>query len=617
MRPFRALLGAALAALLALAPAPAAAWDARATHLGMLDRALVESAVHLRWMAASELQRGLFTPLRVDPRRLSPAERRMLTSALDHGGIKALGGPGACPGLGAPPETQRYCVEGDLWELPAVQWLQVGVLAELVPSARAVHHFVDRHDPLRPDFHDPQQSPALLRLRQTRHNGASLASSAAQTGFSGHGPSVISWLRDETDPLAPPRTWQHLELASTLPDPDARAHHFALALVGFGALLHVAQDLAVPAHARGDVTGFFSPLSTLPADRGLPFAELARLSFGRHALPGRRPDADIARTRGAPLAPTLAEHLFGGAPASDVPGALVLTEQTGYEGLAVFTARRFFSEASVPAPRFLDDDLTPEAAAAALLEGSGLDPVETAGAHLHPWPAARGYLRSGTGRPLAAFDTDDDGRIRPYIDEAVYREQFVHLVPRAVEVTRSLLDWIWPAWPELTYDAAAGTLDFVVPPGLRDAVVLVLHQNAAGARAITRKVSLHPGQRNRVTGLPTGLGEGERTVVVLRATRPGGEPLLLEQILGSESKVYPVVPVPPVLDEPVREASPEADEDMTEETGSEGQEALPAGAPTSGPARPGSPPEDMPTGSPAATGGATAAAQAGPRAAAR
>lgn len=552
----RAALLAALLALPAAAPRTAAAWDARETHLGMLDRALVESALHLRWMAASELQRGLFTPLRVDPARLTPAERRMLSAALQRGGLEALGGPGACPGLGAPLETRRYCVDGDVWELTAVQWLQLGVLAELVPSARAVHHFVDRQDPLRPDFRDPQAHPALVRLRQVRHNGAATASLAARTGFSGQGPSVVSWLGDGEDPLAPPRMWVHLELASTLPDPLARGHHLALALVGLGALLHVAQDLAVPAHARGDVTGFFSPLSPNPGDRGLPFSELARLAFGRTALPGKREAAAIAETRGVSLAPSLAEHLFGGAAPSAAPGALVLPPGTGYEGLAIFTARRFLSEASVPAPRHLDDTLTAEDAAAALLQGSHLDPAETQGARLSPWPAPRGYLHSGAGRPLAAFDTDDDGRIRPYIDEAVYREQFVHLAPRAVEVTRSLLDWVWPAWPELTYDFAAGTLDFEVPAGLQG-VILVLRQDASGTRTIARKVTLRPGERNRVPGLPTQLGDGERTVVVLRGQRPTGEPLMLEHVLGSETKTYPLVPAPYVAPAPELEPEPE------------------------------------------------------------
>ena len=48
-----------LAGALALGPARADAWDARATHLGMLDRALVGSALHLRWMAASDRSFGV------------------------------------------------------------------------------------------------------------------------------------------------------------------------------------------------------------------------------------------------------------------------------------------------------------------------------------------------------------------------------------------------------------------------------------------------------------------------------------------------------------------------------------------------------------------------------
>jgi hypothetical protein len=602
------LVAPVLAAALALSAAPARAWDPRETHLGMVDRAVVESAVHLRWMAASELQRGLFTPLRVDPRRLTPDERRMLSAALRRGGIEALGGPGACPGLGAPPQTQRYCVDGDLWELPALQWLQLGVVAELIPSARAVHHFVDRDDPLRPDYRDPQARPGLLRYRQVRHNGAPAASLAARTGFSGQGASVVSWLRDEADPLGPPRMWQHLELASTLPDPLARAHHLALALVGLGALLHVTQDLAVPAHARGDVSGFFSPLSPEPGDRGLPFTELARLAFGRTGLPGKRSAEEIAAARGVPVAASLAEHLFGGAAPSTAPGALTLPPGTGYEGLAPFTARRFLSEASVPPARHVDDALSPEEAAAALLQGSALDPAETEGARLSPWPAARGYVHSAAGRPLAAFDTDDDGRLRPYIDEAVYREQFAHLAPRAVEVTRSLIDWVWPAWPELVHDAPAGNLDLAVPAGLHDPVILVLRQDAEGARAIARKVALRPGERNRVTGLPTTLGEGERTVVVLRARRPTGEPLLLEHVLGAETKTYPVVPAPYVPPPP---PAPEASQDETLMPTGEPEPAseppAEAAPPTEPPAAPPPEPTTSPKGQPTSPKGQPAA----------
>jgi hypothetical protein len=569
----------------------------------MLDRAVLGSALHLRWMAGSELQRGLFTPLRVDPARLTPSERRFLSEALLRGhagaGVQALGGPGACPGAKAPPSTQLFCVDGDVWEMPALQWMHLGVVAELVPSARAVHHFVAQADPAAPRFSDPQQRPLLLRARQYRSNGAPLAGHITGTSFAGTGPSAIAWLADEADPLAPPRTFHHLELASTLPDPRARDHHLAMAMVGLGALLHVLQDMSVPAHARGDVSAFFSALSDAAGDRGLPFSELARLAYRRHDLPGQPGEDAVARARGGALAQGLRAHFLGDA---------------GYEGLAVFTGRRFLSERTVPAAQHVDPGLAPERAAAQLLAGAALDPSEVEGAVLSPWPAARGYLRTATGRPLAAFDTDAEGRVRTYVDEAVYREQFAQLVPRAVEATRSLIDWMWPSWPELRYDAAAGFVDLDVAADLAGPELLVLTQTAEGLRTIRQKVRLRPGVRNRVQGLPK-LAEDQRSVIVLRARRPTGEPLVLEHVLGAESKVFAPVPgpVPVVAPAPAPERGPEGPGSDAPSTPAEPQpvavdpsappppEASPAALPTEIPPAPPLPtesPDGQPKGPP-------------------
>jgi len=557
----RLALGIGLAALAPglLAPREAMAWDPSTTHLGMLERAVLGSALHLRWMAGSELQRGLFSPLRVDPRRLSASERRFLSAALNYGhsgsGVLPLGGPGACPGATAPVSTQLFCVDGDLWEMPAVQWMELGVVAEMVPSARAVHHFVDRKEPGRTTYSDPQQRPLLLRARQFRHNGAPLAGYITGTSYAGAGRSAIAWLADVEDPLAPPQTFRHLELASTLADARARDHHLAMALIGVGALLHVLQDMSVPAHARGDVTAFFTALSDAPADRGLPFSEIARLSFGRHDLPGKPAPAAVTAVRGAALAAGLQGHFLGDA---------------GYEGLAVFTGRRFFSEGSLPAPMFLEPTITAEQAATLLLAGADLEASELQGAVLSPWPATRGYVKTQTGRPLAAFDTDDIGRVRPFIDEAVYREQFAQLVPRGVEASRSLIDWLWPTWPELRHDAAAGHVDLRIAEDLQEPVLLVFTQTAEGQRTIQQKVQLRPGADNRVLGLPK-LADDQRTVIVLRARRSSGEPLILEHVLGAESKTFGVVPAPappppPPLPEPEPEAAPTPVEAPAEET---------------------------------------------------
>jgi len=558
-------LGLAALAPGLLTPRVAQAWDPSTTHLGMVERAVLGSALHLRWMAGSELQRGLFSPLRVDPKRLSAGERRFLSAALANGhsgsGVLPLGGPGACPGATAPVATQLYCVEGDVWEMPAVQWMELGVVAEMVPSARAVHHFVDRKDPSRTTYDDPQQRPLLLRSRQFRHNGAPLAGYVTGTSYAGAGRSAIAWLADVEDPLAPPQTFRHLELASTLADPHGRDHHLAMALIGVGALLHVLQDMSVPAHARGDVSAFFTALSDAPADRGLPFSEIARLSFGRHDLPGKLAPQAVAAARGVALATGLRGHFLGDA---------------GYEGLAVFTGRRFLSERSVPAPAFLEPTVTPEQAAAQLLAGADLDPGEVQGAVLSPWPAERGYLKTRTGRPLAAFDTDDMGRVRPFIDEAVYREQFAQLIPRGIEASRSLIDWLWPTWPELRLDAAAGHVDLRLPDDLQEPVLLVFVQTAEGLRTIQQKVQLRPGADNRVLGLPK-LGQDQRTVIVLRARRSTGEPLILEHVLGAENKTFAVVPAPAPTAPPPPEPEPEPAQ---------------AEAPAAAPAEDASPPED-------------------------
>jgi hypothetical protein len=175
----------------------------------------------------------------------------------------------------------------------------------------------------------------------------------------------------------------------------------------------------------------------------------------------------------------------------------------------------------------------------------------------------RGYLKTATGRPLAAYDTDELGRVRCYIDEAVYREQFAQLIPRAVDASRSLIDWLWPSWPELTYDAVAGHVDLAVDAALQAPEVLVFTQDPAGVRTIRQRYSVRPGQRSRIAGLAKPTAE-LRTILVLRARRPTGEPLLIEHVLGAESKVYSVITgpdyAPPPPPPPAPELPPEPSE---------------------------------------------------------
>src|SRR5690606_31959916 len=158
---------------------------------------------------------------------------------------------------------------------------------------------------------------------------------ATGTNFEGKAPTALAWLDDPDDPLAPLATWEHLARASTAASQAERDHELALALIGVGALLHVVQDLSVPAHARGDASAFFAPLSPIAGDRGLPFQEFVRVEYGRSDLPGLSLARGTSNTppEGVPLAQTLIGHLLG---------------EHGYEGLATVANQRFFSESSVP-----------------------------------------------------------------------------------------------------------------------------------------------------------------------------------------------------------------------------------------------------------------------------
>ncbi len=517
-RASRWLLGALVGAALLGSPRRAAAWDPSTTHQALLESAITHSALHLRWMDQSGLERGLFTPLRLDPDRLEPAQRRLLQlamkSAHEDSGALPLGGPGACPSASAPAETQMFCVDRDLWEHSALGWIRLGMLAEVTPSARHIHHFLDRAQIDAATWADRELPKVVLRTRQARSNGEPRAGIATGTNFDGEAPTALSWLEDPDDPLAPTQTFEHLTRASTAATKAERDHELALGLIGVGALLHVTQDLSVPAHARGDASAFFAPLSPAAGDRGLPMQEFVRVEYGRSDLPGLSRKLPDASPSGVPLAQTLVGHLLG---------------EGAYEGVANLAARRFLSESSVPAPKHLEDTLSPTEAATALLgDEHHLDPAEVEGAVLAPWPAQRGYILSPTGRALAAFDTDLDGRIRPYLDETCYRDAAATLLPAAAAATTSLLDLLWPEWPASRRDGDAVVMTL---PEWNSAALTVMIESAAKERRIDARHPLTVAGETRVELGTSELGEGERVILLLEAERPGGPPIVLEQVL--------------------------------------------------------------------------------------
>lgn len=528
-------------ALLLASSSTARAWDPSRTHVGITERAVAKSEVHSRWMEGSAKQRGWFTPLRIDPQRLRSEERRLLLLAMreahaDVGSI-AGGGPGACPKLPAPIETRERCVDGDIWETTALGWVRIGIALEVAERDRLLHHFVDPDEPGKPRWKVRGEGRSRWR-RVERRAGGPVASRVGRSGFAGQGTSAIGWLDDRDDPFAPPAMHDHLVRAALSTNAADRDRHFALGMVGLGALLHVVQDLGMPAHARGDLAGLLVPLSPEQGDRGSPLAETARVAFGRAGLPeplalgGRPPDAD--------------------AHASDDLHALLLGDAT-HEGLVQRAAQRFLSDGSLPKARVIRDDVDAATAAMQLLgdDRAGLLPVEVEGAVLAPWPADSGYLRNGAGRALAAWSRDDDDLVRPYLDRHVLRQQALALLPAAVDASARVLDVVFPAWPEATWDAESDVLELDDVPSLRAGELTIVGERSDGTRTVLRRVRLLDGERSRIRDVtPATLPKDATIVLVLQARRPDGMKVVIERRLDA------AVPTEPEPTEPAETPPP-------------------------------------------------------------
>lgn len=503
------ILTAAVLTAGSLVSTPAQAWDPSTTHAAMTREAVLSSQMHVRWMQQSGLTRGIFTSVRLHPGDLDESTARAIRVAKrrvhEASGGAPLGGPGACPGPSAPASTQARCVDGDVWEMTALGWLQLGVVLETAPRNRLLHHFANGSDPAATTWSDPELPGAVLRAKARRAEGT-LARAANRSAFSGGASSAVAWLSDRTDPWAPPAALAHLRASETATDARERDRELALGLIGLGALLHVVQDQSVPAHARGDLTAFFAPLSPNPGDRGLPLQELVRVTYGRNSVPGAiELSPRDATTRARPLAPTLHQHLLG---------------HGEYPGLTRFTQAHFWSESSIPQPVAVSPELSPAQAAVVVVgETPGLDPTELDGAELSPWPAEAGYLRSSSGRGLAAFDTDDEGRIRLFLDRRIYRDQAAHLIPAGIEASASILDLVFPAFPEHTVAFDTGVIDLDLSSGPYQPVLTVLTEDAAGARTEVQRVSLRSGERNHIVdAFPAPLPEGTRVILQIQGS---------------------------------------------------------------------------------------------------
>jgi hypothetical protein len=232
-------------------------------------------------------------------------------------------------------------------------------------------------------------------------------------------------------------------------------------------------------------------------------------------------------TRGRVLASSIRGHLLG---------------EGEFEGLVITAGHRFLSEATLPLRQRIESTESAADVAAELLAKSGLLPAESEGATLTAWPAEAGYVISRTQRPLAAYEIDNVGQVHLWLDRMVLRDQAAHMVPRGVEVGRSILDLLRPAFPVIAVgEDGRITLDLTdwdhVEPHLR-----VMVEDKAGQRRTVRRFTLRPTGR-QVLPAPPPAPEGGRIVLVILAQR-GGLDVTTELAIGTPREEAAVVPSP-------------------------------------------------------------------------
>lgn len=233
---------------LMLAASTASAWEPDTTHAGLTEQAALGSRVHVRLQAFFARAGGWLEPL-----RFAPARAGSLYAKLDL--IEPTSGV-------VPDRSGRQT---------ALAWLLAGSVVEGIPAARENNHF---YDPI-----------AKHGLRAGERPPLELVVETGITGVGAAGVAAPDWIAAKENDLGVARFWAELEKSVTAAGPAERDEHLAMALLCAGAMMHVLEDLGVPARTRGDLDEFLLPLGGGTSDRGSRFERLAAVLFGRLGVP--------------------------------------------------------------------------------------------------------------------------------------------------------------------------------------------------------------------------------------------------------------------------------------------------------------------------------------------
>ncbi len=258
----RSMFRVALAAILALVPATANAWEPATTHAGLAEQAALSSRLHKRLVSIG-FHGGLFEPLTIPP-----ADAPTLMAAL-----KLLS-----PTHGAVPDGRG--------RQAALGWIAAGAALADVPAAHGANHFYDPRTQRGWTAPDQDVVSGLTHKVREALGRASLPAS---------GQPAVTWVTAKDNPFNLASFHSQYTKAVTAATPGERSRHMAAALVAAGAILHVLGDLGAPSRVRGDAAAHLSPLGAGPDDLGSRLERIAALSYGRLGIPA--PSRVITRTR--------------------------------------------------------------------------------------------------------------------------------------------------------------------------------------------------------------------------------------------------------------------------------------------------------------------------------
>lgn len=378
-----------------LPPRSALAWEAASTHAGLTQRAIVASQLHRVLTARLGRPLGLFEPLQLQPKHMSPDERRSLLArleALDPEGGFRPDGDGANTALG---------------------WVTAGSVLAKVPPERARHHYYDPRTRLGLDD-APGFAGVAHALRLAFDGVGSLRGLATGATFDRTGRSALDWVQAPENDLGIPALLGKLEDAVVAESPALREQALVQALLALGGVLCVLEDLGEPAHVRNDFRS--SHVASEPGAGvwapGSRFEAYVASRFGRTQLP----------PAGRPvLRPSLLAHF------TDADGG----------GLADRTQRRFFSEGTVPAAVPIDASVTPAEVARSARDSLVYDQPTLLRLELRKGTGRR-YVMS-EGRRILAYERGI-GTVRFGLDDAVHGDAAKVLLPEIAAYGAGLVD---------------------------------------------------------------------------------------------------------------------------------------------------------------------------------